>query len=173
MNAKKELYLLFLSFVLPIGLGTLFFFLNPNYFAQDTVNFGTLIQPVITTEETDITLDTTEQISGIWTMAYLTAADGCNTQCVETLDTLATTRLLLNEDMRRLRIITLGSNALTKVPSAIISSSLEQKLTPYSSGTIFVIDPIGNILMYYDSKTFDVKKVLKDFKRLLKYSRIG
>jgi hypothetical protein len=36
-----------------------------------------------------------------------------------------------------------------------------------------LIDPIGNIMMYYQPEGVDIKRVVKDLKRLLKYSRIG
>ena len=54
MTFKKEFWALLSIFLLPIGLGTLFFYLNPGYFSQNTVNYGELISPVIVTEKSDI-----------------------------------------------------------------------------------------------------------------------
>ena len=56
MTFKKEFWALLSIFLLPIGLGTLFFYLNPGYFSQNTVNYGQLISPVIVTEKSDIEL---------------------------------------------------------------------------------------------------------------------
>ena len=54
MTFKKEFWALLSIFLLPIGLGTLFFYLNPTYFSQNTVNYGELITPVIVTEKLDL-----------------------------------------------------------------------------------------------------------------------
>jgi len=37
---------------------------------------------------------------------------------------------------------------------------------------LYIIDPLGNIFMYYD-KDFDAKGLKKDIKKILKISRIG
>ena len=57
MTARKEFWLLLAMFILPIAFGTLFFYANPNYFSESTVNYGELIRPVIATEENDIEID--------------------------------------------------------------------------------------------------------------------
>jgi hypothetical protein len=36
-----------------------------------------------------------------------------------------------------------------------------------------LIDPIGNIMLYYEPQNIDIRLVIKDLKRLFKYSRIG
>ncbi len=38
---------------------------------------------------------------------------------------------------------------------------------------IYLIDPYGNIMMYYPQAELNAKKVLKDINRLLKYSQLG
>ncbi len=50
---------------------------------------------------------------------------------------------------------------------------LAAKLAEFPENSIFLIDPIGNFMLYYNSKDINIKFVLKDLKRLLKYSRIG
>ena len=72
MTFKKEFWTLLSIFLLPIGLGTLFFYLNPSYFSQNTVNYGELISPVIVTEKSDIELLGDATLDGIWTFAYVT-----------------------------------------------------------------------------------------------------
>ena len=51
MTAKKEFWMLLAMFILPIAFGTLFFYANPNYFSESTVNYGELVRPVIATDE--------------------------------------------------------------------------------------------------------------------------
>ena len=55
MTARKEFWMLLAMFLLPIAFGTLFFYANPNYFSESTVNYGELVRPVIATDEGDIT----------------------------------------------------------------------------------------------------------------------
>jgi hypothetical protein len=57
--------------------------------------------------------------------------------------------------------------------ASINSEELSSKLTSFPKNSIFLIDPIGNFMLYYNPKDINVKFVLKDLKRLLKYSRIG
>ena len=57
--------------------------------------------------------------------------------------------------------------------ASINSDELSSKLANFPKNSIFLIDPIGNFMLYYNPKDINVKFVLKDLKRLLKYSRIG
>jgi hypothetical protein len=43
----------FPSFVLPIALGTAFFYWNPTVFTGNTVNYGEFVNPIITTQKQD------------------------------------------------------------------------------------------------------------------------
>ena len=58
---------------------TLFFYLNPGYFSQNTVNYGELISPVIVTEKSDIELMGDATLDGIWTFAMYT--ESCDALC--------------------------------------------------------------------------------------------
>ena len=71
MTIKKEFWALLSIFILPIGLGTLFFYLSPSYFSDSTVNYGELVRPVIATEQADIAIEGDATFNGIWTIAYV------------------------------------------------------------------------------------------------------
>jgi len=55
----------------------------------------------------------------------------------------------------------------------VTNEKLAARLVKFPENSIFLIDPIGNFMLYYNSKEINIKFVLKDLKRLLKYSRIG
>tara|TARA_B100000953_G_scaffold294959_1_gene285431 strand:- start:390 stop:926 length:537 start_codon:yes stop_codon:yes gene_type:complete len=178
MTAKRELWILLAMFILPIALGTLFYFLNPKYFSENTVNYGELVQPIIATEKEDLIIDGNGSFEGIWTLAYV--ANSCGSPCNRAVKDMGTIRTLMNDEMRRIQtavIIADGSKPAAvngKVVSAVIASqTISQRLRVYSERAIFLIDPIGNIMMYYQPEGVDIKRVVKDLKRLLKYSRIG
>lgn len=178
MNGKKELWVLLASFVLPIALGAAFFFLNPGAFTTNTVNYGKFVNPVIVTQEQDLVFVNNEQsgINGLWTLVYKTKS--CDELCIKSLNDMKTIRILMNENMRRIQRLLLVPNKTTEsnnleVLIASPSKNLSDKLSKYPKNSIFLIDPIGNVMMYYDPLDIDIKLIVKDLNRLFKYSRIG
>jgi hypothetical protein len=83
-------------------------------------------------------------------------------------------------DMRRIqRVLITEDGSLPMVSdenlliAKVTNEKLAAKLAEFPENSIFLIDPIGNFMLYYNSKDINIKFVLKDLKRLLKYSRIG
>jgi hypothetical protein len=178
MTAKKEFWMLLAMFILPIAFGTLFFYANPNYFSESTVNYGELVRPVIATEEGDIEIDGSASLQGIWTMVYVSSR--CDDVCEKAVTDMKTIRTLMNADMRRIqRMIIIENNSTstvndeTLIKAKITSEKLTKSLKKYAENAIYLIDPIGNIMLYYEPQNIDIRLVIKDLKRLFKYSRIG
>ncbi len=177
MNAKKELWVLLASFVLPIALGAAFFYWNPTAFTGNTVNYGKFVNPIITTQKQDIVFakNTPGDLQGIWTLAY--ATNKCDVNCKRTLKDMKTVQILMNEEMRRVQKMLL-TNSVVDAPEAGIlivrpSAALNQQLAQFPDNTLFLIDPLGNIMLRYDPQKLDIRRVVKDLERLFKYSRIG
>ena len=178
MTARKEFWMLLAMFILPIAFGTLFFYANPNYFSESTVNYGELVRPVIATDEGDIEIDGGASLQGIWTMVYVSSR--CDDVCEKAVVDMKTIRTLMNTDMRRIqRMIIIEDNSTptsddkTLIKARVISEKLTQSLKKYTEDAIYLIDPIGNIMLYYEPQNIDIRLVIKDLKRLFKYSRIG
>ena len=178
MTAKKEFWMLLAMFVLPIAFGTLFFYANPNYFSESTVNYGELVRPVIVIDESDIKIDGEASLQGTWTMVYVSSR--CDDACEKAVTDMKTIRTLMNDDMRRIqRMIIIKDNSTPKnrdeslIKAKITSEKLTQNLKKYTENAIYLIDPIGNIMLYYEPQNIDIRLVIKDLKRLFKYSRIG
>ena len=178
MTVKKDFWALLSIFILPIAIGTLFFYLNPTYFSQNTVNYGELIRPVITTEKTDIEFEDDTTLNGFWTLAYVSKS--CDSVCEQAISDIKTIRTLINMDMRRIQRVLItedGSMSTSNDENLLIvkvtNEKLAAKLAKFPENSIFLIDPIGNFMLFYNSKDLNIKFVLKDLKRLLKYSRIG
>jgi hypothetical protein len=53
------------------------------------------------------------------------------------------------------------------------SSALMKKLNSFPNNHLFLIDPLGNIMLHYNPEGLVIKQVIKDLKRLFKLSRIG
>ncbi|HIG89045.1 hypothetical protein [Candidatus Thioglobus sp.] len=177
MKSRKELWLLLASFIVPIVLGSAFFYWNPGYFTQNTVNYGQFVDPIIITQEQDIVFSdaTPGTLQGVWTLVYVT--NQCDSECIQVIKDMETTRILMNEDMRRIqRMLVVKGGTNTQEPGLLIAQSsdlLSQKLAKFPKNTLFLIDPIGNIMLYYKAQNLEIKRVIKDLKRLFKYSRIG
>jgi cytochrome oxidase Cu insertion factor (SCO1/SenC/PrrC family) len=178
MTARKEFWMLLAMFLLPIAFGTLFFYANPNYFSESTVNYGELVRPVIATDEGDIEIGGDASLQGIWTMVYVSSR--CDEACEKAVADMKTIRTLMNADMRRIqRMIIIEDNSTptsddkTLIKARVISEKLTQSLKKYAENAIYLVDPIGNIMLYYEPQNIDIRLVIKDLKRLFKYSRIG
>ena len=178
MTARKEFWVLLAMFVMPIAFGTLFFYANPNYFSESTVNYGELVRPVIATDERDIEIDGDSSLQGIWTMVYVSSR--CDDACEKAVEDMKTIRTLMNADMRRIqRMIIIEDNSTptsndeSLIKARTTSKKLTEGLKEYTENAIYLIDPIGNIMLYYEPQNIDIRLVIKDLKRLFKYSRIG
>ena len=178
MTARKEFWMLLAMFIMPIAFGMLFFYANPNYFSESTVNYGELVRPVIATEEGDIEIDGGASLQGVWTMVYVSSR--CDDVCEKAVVDMKTIRTLMNADMRRIqRMIIIENNSTptvndeTLIKAKITSEKLTKSLKKYAENAIYLIDPIGNIMLYYEPQNIDIRLVIKDLKRLFKYSRIG
>jgi hypothetical protein len=177
MNSKKELWVLLASFVLPIALGTAFFYWNPTAFTGSTVNYGEFVNPIITTEKQDVVFSKNTQgdLQGLWTLTYV--ANHCDNNCKKALKDMKTIRILMNEHMRRIQRLLLISGTTDIQEKGLLvarpSKALKQKLQKFADNTLFLVDPLGNIMLRYNAQDLVIKRVLKDLKRLFKYSRVG
>ena len=183
MNSKhsnKELWQLLASFILPITAAFVLYSLvnNPdNDVKIGTMNYGTLIKPPVETTKNDIVFSkkTPGTTDRIWTLAYVT--NQCDSACTQTLKDMKTIRILMNEDMRRVQRLLLinGTTDLQEYGVFIAnpSEALNQQLGKFPDNTLFLIDPLGNVMLHYEPQALEIKRVIKDLKRLFKFSRIG
>jgi len=178
MTARKELWVLLAMFVLPIVLGTLAYYYVVDKGVDSTVNYGEFVQPIITTEKSDIALEGENTLQGLWTIAYV--AQSCDAACNISIKSIKDTRILMNADMRRVQRIAIiadgsGPSEIDEglIDAKITSDSVKARLQAFPQRSIFLIDPLGNIMLHYQPDGFDIKRVIKDLKRLFKYSRIG
>lgn len=178
MTAKKQFFILLFFFLTPILLGYIIYFTNPGLFSEKTVNYGELLEPIIATKEGDIEFTNDDSLKNIWSLIYLD--NSCDSSCEENIANIKTIRLLTNDDMQRIqRVAIIRDNSRPSVIDKelifanIVSEDLQQKLQNYPQKSIFLSDPFGNIIIYYNTQDLDLSKVVSDLSRLLKYSRTG
>jgi cytochrome oxidase Cu insertion factor (SCO1/SenC/PrrC family) len=126
-----------------------------------------------------------DAMHGKWSVVYV--GDGaCDTDCRETLVYARQSRLALNNEMSRVRIVMLATadccqaNLEQHVPGMRVFDASSAEAAPLlaqfpaerRAKSLFIVDPLGNLMMRYSEEP-DPKGMIKDLQRLLKYSRIG
>ena len=189
-SGQKKFLMMLAVFLLPVILGSLLFFnLEKVGFEKGSTNYGTLVHPAIPAEIADLkqgvnTAVKEQTIAKSWTMAYL-ETEKCDQVCLDKLTLIKKVRLLTNEKMRRVRTLFVTNNKIesgidkSQYKDMVFSNVLDEKSTfikqfPYQeTKPIYLIDPYGNIMMYYPQQDLNAKKIIKDINRLLKYSQLG
>jgi hypothetical protein len=132
---------------------------------------GMLIQP-------PVQLANGEMFHDKWTLLYV-ADGGCDPACMNALYIARQTRLLLNKDMQRVNRVLL-SNAPVEDPGVTLLDTsspaadgiLRAIPAAQRANGLFIVDPLGNLVMRYDARE-NPKGLLDDLKKLLKLSHIG
>lgn len=159
-------------------------------------NKGELIEPprplpnTVLLSADDQQLDA-EFLRGKWTLAYI--GDGqCDVRCREALTLTRQTRLALAKEMDRVQRVFFVTSGCCDQPylrgeqKGLITARLDEASdqqfltlfpapagTPVSqAGRIYIIDPLGNLMMSY-APSAPPKGLLEDLKKLLKLSHIG
>ncbi|MEE9338178.1 MAG: hypothetical protein V3U87_08865 [Methylococcaceae bacterium] len=167
---------------------------NVSWIGNGTNN-GKLIIPAITTERNELVgfdefskLNMTE-LNGHWVLVNVIPNKGCNELCIEAIHKTKQLRLMMNKDLVRIRRVVIvfpevkDDLAQTwwkddlRLLRAKPTQTLVQKLKKIRNaaipeGMLFLMDPLGNLMMQYDPG-FDPYKVKKDLGKLLRISQIG
>jgi hypothetical protein len=139
---------------------------------------GVLIQPPVPLANGEVFQDN-------WTLLYV-AEGGCDPACVNALYIARQTRLLLNKDMQRVNRVLLSTGPVDRAllesrhPGVVLLETSSPagegvlRAIPASQRTngLFIVDPLGNLVMRYDARE-NPKGLLEDLKKLLKLSHIG
>jgi hypothetical protein len=121
-----------------------------------------------------------------WSLVYV-GPGGCDAACRDALYVMRQTRLSLNTDMTRLERVFLvtgdccNREFLAREHSGLVvvdasGAAGEQLLQQFPrmerEHTLFIVDPLGNLMMSYDART-DPRGLRDDLKKLLRLSQIG
>ncbi|MCK5829496.1 MAG: hypothetical protein KAH20_04270 [Methylococcales bacterium] len=167
---------------------------NVNWIGNGTNN-GQLITPPVTTKRSEFigadefSVQNIKELNGHWILLNVLPNKGCNTLCIEAIHKTKQLRLMMNKDLVRIRRAAIILSEVnmelaknwwkddTRLLKLNPSASLVQKLkkirkTGVPEGMLFLMDPLGNLMMQYDPG-FDPYKVKKDLGKLLRISQIG
>jgi cytochrome oxidase Cu insertion factor (SCO1/SenC/PrrC family) len=126
-----------------------------------------------------------EFLRGKWSLVYV-GAGPCDPHCREALTLMRQSRLALGDDMPRVQRVFLATDqccdreylnaeheglivAAADTPAA---ATLLEQFPAAHSGRIYIVDPLGNLMMSH-APGAPPKGLLEDLKKLLKLSHIG
>ena len=164
---------------------------------EGTTNRGTLVHPArpltLPVDMTVANASANDYLRGKWTLLYIGDTD-CDAVCNENLYKMRQINIAQNENMKRVqRLYLVEGAALTgvlvellekeypKMETGLLSPVQAEQIAPYflvddvpmqGAERVYLVDPLGNLMMYYPADA-NPSGMLKDLKKLLKYSKIG
>lgn len=194
MRQRRFLVGLAALFFAPLGLSFYLYYGHSHFTPGGRVNKGELIDPPRPMPAFAMPLlqagsTAADLLLNKWTLLYV-AGDKCDAVCLEKLYQTRQVRIALDRDMPRVqRLLIAGADCcdreyLRRQQSDLITVRAEGAgpllaalpsiagVPPTSAQRVYVIDPLGNLMMSY-SPDAPPKGLLTDLKRLLKLSHIG
>lgn len=194
-RSRSRFWLLVAAFFAPLLVAFVLYYVG-DWRPAGSTNHGDLIHParplptasLITPQGVEVA---PEALHGKWTLVYVGAGQ-CDARCREALTLMRQTRLALNDDASRVQRLFLATQPccdqayldaehaglLTAHADDAAGKALIAVFPSYDSqpveqaGRIYVVDPLGNLMMSYAADA-PPKGLLEDLKKLLKLSHIG
>ncbi len=187
-RSMKTFYLLILVFILPFTMAVLLHFINLKPTGK---SYGNLMQPpkslqIPMLKNLQGKAFKPEQWNKIWNVVTVDTT-GCTEDCAARVHMLKQVHTSMNKDMDRVQRVLLvpvdiNSEEYSEIqktyPDLIVLAGSDVETTKFaaefdaSKGNVFLIDPLGNLMMSYPDK-FDPKGLRSDLTRLLKNSWAG
>ena len=192
----SQRWMLILLLVVCIGPFVLaWYFINFTDIGSDgTKNHGQLINPPRPLDNWALTTldEEPRPLHGKWTFFYI-AENGCESECEAMMEKLRLVHSASGKYSLRIQRVVAFADvqshltaqqqeayprlfSLSKqdvdMKQVLAQFALTSDDTPVSAGRLYLIDPLGNLMMAYD-KDISKEDILDDVKRLLRYSRIG
>ncbi|MGI9272374.1 MAG: SCO family protein [Woeseiaceae bacterium] len=184
-SARPQLLLIALVFFGPLLVAAWMYYgghFNPTAAGS---NHGALLEPLVNLSEQVPGSELLAQSQGHWLLLY-SNSESCTEACVEALYTMRQGRLMLGKEQDRLmRAFLHGDTLPDKVFLAdehqgLITTQDEnlsgllnnKKPAELASGGYFLVDPLGNLVMYF-RPDIDPSEMVDDIKHLLRLSHIG
>jgi len=184
-KGSRSLIVVALVCTLPVVASYLMFYV---WRPSGSTNYGEILEVKPLPDASLRTLDgrafRLSDLRGRWVMLTVDSG-GCDAPCQEKLFKVRQIRLMQGKDMDRIERVWLVADGISPDPKLAelhrgawmvdtrgseLSAALPAQAEPRDY--IYVIDPLGNLMMRYP-RDADPARMKKDFVRLLKVSRIG
>lgn len=186
---KSKVWTMVILFALPAFLALTVYLLR-DHFNFTIKSEGLLLTPPLALENLQLTTENNAKVAAEtfadhWWLIYLTP-EKCSDECAVQLAKLRSVYLALNKNMPRVkRVLLMQNQALTTDQLQQVSQDkplviekisnpryLLSNCTKATTEGIFIMDPLGNIMLCYAPQQ-EAHAILKDMEKLLKASRIG
>lgn len=177
-------------FVLPL-LASFWMYYGTDWRPASRVNHGELITPARQLPQTNLPIvmsdgGANKLLRDHWSLVYIGTGD-CDDSCRHTLYVMRQTRLGLNTEMTRVDRVFLVTGrccdraflAQQHTGMRVLDASgpaaaplLALFPTQDRQNTLFIVDPLGNLMMRFDARQVP-KGLLQDLQKLLRLSHIG
>lgn len=193
-RSRAQVWIVVALFFAPLALAFLLYYGGSGWRPPGSTNHGELISPPRPLPS--VALPTPggaplapETWHGKWTLLYV--GDGrCDGRCRAALVLMRQTRLALNKDMTRVQRIFLATGnccdrayldaehpgltlALADSDAGATLLAVFPDAGPATDGSIYVVDPLGNLMMRHQPEPPPAEGLLEDLRKLLKLSHIG
>lgn len=186
-SARFTLILIALLFAVPVIIAVLMNSKWWSYKPGTMRNNGLLVAPPVTAQ---ILVDSGRDLNGQWQLVYDMPAP-CDKTCIDTATAIRQIHRASGRNQGRIGLIVLGNTQASEQESVIrdlydqfewssdgsnrYRASLSEarnnsESTGQDSGGVYLMDPQGNIMMFYPAGS-NPNDINKDLKRLLKWSK--
>lgn len=195
-RGRRQLLLLAALFFVPLAIAFWLYYGPTGWRPSGDASKGDLIDPArplpaLALTTADGTRTQPDFLRGKWSLVYV--GDGlCDDRCRKALYLTRQSRIALNKDMDRVQRVFLVTGRCCDrgflaqehpdlVVARVDDDAAAALLEPFptyggvplaDAGRIFIVDPLGNLLMSYAPAAPD-KALLTDMKKLLRLSHIG
>ena len=184
-KGRLQLLLMAAVFLGPLVVAALMYFGGHGIAPEGRTNHGALLEPIVRLTDELPESGLHEHNDGYWVLLYANAR-ACDEACENSLFTLRQSRLMLGKEMDRLvRVFLHGDTppdtvlladehqGLVALQDSTLRELLDNnKPSALDAGGYFLVDPLGNLVMYFPPD-IDPQAMVEDIKHLLEFSRIG
>lgn len=184
-RGRSQLLIIAAVFLGPLLVAAWLYFKGDMVQPQSRTNHGALLEPIVNLDDALPTSSIRDLHAEQWLLLFEEQGE-CAAPCRDGLFTTRQLRLMLGKEMDRVgRIFLHGETApdtvfladehegLIALEDKALSDLLnEKKPAALKTGGYYLIDPYGNLVMYFPPDLAP-REIISDLKRLLKLSRIG
>ena len=184
-KGRLQLLLMAAVFLGPLVVAALMYFGGHGIAPEGRTNHGALLEPIVRLTDELPESGLHEHNDGYWVLLYANAG-ACDEACENSLFMLRQSRLMLGKEMDRLvRVFLHGDTppdtvlladehqGLVALQDSTLRELLDNnKPSALDAGGYFLVDPLGNLVMYFPPD-IDPQAMVEDIKHLLEFSRIG